>query len=95
MSTDPATLIEAVLDVRQADEFTAGHVPSARHVELGSLATRADDLAREVASVMCGHGERAMSAASLLERAGGRSRVFLGGPDDWSRAAGRPLVSGA
>ena len=28
-----------VLDVRQHDEFLAGHVPGARNIELGSLAT--------------------------------------------------------
>ena len=95
LSSDPTTLIGAVLDVRQADEFAAGHVPSALHVELGSLSARAHGLAPDVATVMCGHGERAMSAASLLERSGGRAEVLLGGPDDWSRASGRPLVTGA
>ena len=35
-----------------------------------------------------------MSAASLLERAGGRPAVYLGGPRDWSRAQARPLATG-
>jgi 3-mercaptopyruvate sulfurtransferase SseA len=43
---------------------------------------------------MCGHGERAMSAASILERSGGSPAVYLGGPRDWSRAEGRPLATG-
>jgi len=44
-------------------------------------------------TVMCGHGERAMTAASLLERAGRQDlRVMLGGPDDWQRATGRALT---
>ena len=41
--------------------------------------------------LMCGHGERAMSAASLLARAGHHDLAVLdGGPDDWAAATGRP-----
>jgi hydroxyacylglutathione hydrolase len=41
---------------------------------------------------MCGHGERAASAASVLERAGRPgAAIVLGGPPDWSDATGRPL----
>ena len=85
-----------VLDVRQADEFGAGHVPGARHVELGDLATADVDLPVGPMVVMCGHGERAMSAASLLERAGhGRVAVLDGGPELWADATGRALESTA
>jgi hydroxyacylglutathione hydrolase len=81
-----------VLDVRQDAEFAAGHLPGAVHVELGSLAQAAGDLPVEPTVLMCGHGERAMGAASLLERAGHRDlAVLAGGPDDWARAAGAKL----
>ncbi len=80
-----------VLDVRQADEFASGHLPGARHVELGALAG-AGELPGGPLAVMCGHGERAMTGASLLERAGrGDLTVLVGGPGDWSRATRRPL----
>ena len=60
-----------MLDVRQDSEFAAGHLPGARHVELGDVAApAADRLPDDPTVVMCGHGERAMTAASLLERAG-------------------------
>jgi hydroxyacylglutathione hydrolase len=41
---------------------------------------------------MCGHGERAMSGASILA-AQGRANVSVlrGGPEDWADATGRPL----
>ena len=40
-------------------------------------------------TVMCGHGERAMTAASVLEAHGRtRPRVLVGGPDDWATATG-------
>jgi glyoxylase-like metal-dependent hydrolase (beta-lactamase superfamily II)/rhodanese-related sulfurtransferase len=89
----PAEVIreQPVVDVRQAGEFAAGHVPGARHVELGSLMLEDVDTAEaesdEQVVVMCGHGERAMSAASVLERTGrGGAAVLLGGPDEWAAA---------
>ncbi|MDT7843234.1 MBL fold metallo-hydrolase [Streptomyces justiciae] len=82
------------LDVRQEAEFTAGHVPGAVHIELGDLAVRAVD-APERPVVACGHGERAMTAASLLERAGHTDIAVLdGGPADYAAAHGRRLAEG-
>jgi hydroxyacylglutathione hydrolase len=83
-----------VLDVRQAAEYAAGHVPGAVHVELGDLPARVKDTPAQ-AVVMCGHGERAMTAASLLQRAGHDELAVLadGGPD-WAAATGRPLQEG-
>ena len=40
---------------------------------------------------MCGHGERAMTAASLLERSGREAAVFEGSPRDWARSSGEQL----
>jgi hydroxyacylglutathione hydrolase len=85
-----------ILDIRQDAEFAAGHVPGAEHVELGSLAAVADRLENGPTVVMCGHGERAAGAASLLERAGHRDlAVLVGGPDDWASGTGRPLAVGS
>ncbi|WP_440102504.1 MBL fold metallo-hydrolase [Streptosporangium sp. H16] len=79
-----------VLDVRQTTEFRAGHLPGADHIELGSLAGAALDDRRRV--VMCGHGERAATAASLLRRAGHRQvSILRGGPGDWAELTGAPL----
>ena len=76
-----------VVDVRQKGEYLAGHIPRARNVELGAI--HEADLPAEPLAVMCGHGERAMTAASLLAR-GGRDdiTVLIGGPGDWSRDHG-------
>lgn len=80
-----------VLDVRQVGEYRSGHIPGAAHVELGSLPGRSD-AAPDRAVVMCGHGERAATAASLLARAGIVDLAVLrGGPLEWSGASGRPL----
>ena len=90
----PAQATGTIVDVRQASEFVAGHVPGALHVELGSLEDAALPL-RESLTVMCGHGERAMTAASLLA-ASGRNHlsVLAGGPEDWAAVTGTDLVAG-
>lgn len=85
-------VVGPVLDVRQRGEYDAGHVRGAYNVELGSLT--AADAPAEPVSVMCGHGERAMTAASLLARLGHRDvTVLTGGPEDWRQGSG-PLEIG-
>jgi rhodanese-related sulfurtransferase len=88
--------VARVVDIRQAAEFAAGHVPGAEHRELGGLAAAAGSLAAGPVTVMCGHGERAMSAASVLERAGRDDvSVLLGGPSGLAAARGVELESGS
>jgi hydroxyacylglutathione hydrolase len=42
--------------------------------------------------LMCGHGERATTAASVLERPGHSAvAVLTGGPPDWAEATGGRL----
>jgi rhodanese-related sulfurtransferase len=78
---DPAHVDRPVLDIRQAVEYGDGHVPGAVHLELGSLPTPDDAAPDGPTVVMCGHGERAMTAATLLERRGRRDvAVLVGGP---------------
>ena len=84
-----------VLDVRQASEVADGHLPGAVAVELGALAgdPLPATLPQGPVTVMCGHGERAMTAASLLARAGHKElQVVHGGPQDWQRATGQALA---
>jgi glyoxylase-like metal-dependent hydrolase (beta-lactamase superfamily II)/rhodanese-related sulfurtransferase len=92
--TDAAHAGPGVLDVRQDREHAEGHVPGVTHVELGRL----PDVARRldhIEAVMCGHGERAASAASILERAGRPGlAVVVGGPGDWAAVTHEPLATG-
>lgn len=85
--------VTALVDVRQESEWQARHVPGALHRELGRIGAEPQAIPPD-ATMMCGHGERAMSAASLVERAGGDPAVFLGGPGDWARRSGEALVRG-
>jgi glyoxylase-like metal-dependent hydrolase (beta-lactamase superfamily II)/rhodanese-related sulfurtransferase len=74
-----------VLDIRQQNEWDEGHVPGAIHVELGDLANTS--VPDEPVTVMCGHGERAMSGASILQAAGHRDvSVLASRPEDWQAA---------
>jgi len=79
----------SVLDVRQFSEFAAGHLPGAVNIELGVLSRSTAGLSGQAVVVMCGHGERAATAASVLERAGVSNVTILsGGPQDWADARG-------
>src|SRR4051794_778555 len=84
-----------VIDVRQASEFEAGHVPAAIHIGAGELPDRLDSLPhdRDIATV-CASGYRSSVAASLL-RARGFERVVAvrGGLPDWE-ARGYPVAYG-
>ncbi|MGY1682179.1 MBL fold metallo-hydrolase [Geodermatophilus sp. SYSU D01176] len=87
---DPAR----VVDVRQTGEYTRGHLPAARNVELGALPSA--DLPTGPVVTMCAHGERATTAASVLERAGHRGvAVLTGGAEDWAKATGNALETTA
>jgi glyoxylase-like metal-dependent hydrolase (beta-lactamase superfamily II)/rhodanese-related sulfurtransferase len=87
-----ASAAGTVLDVRQAAEYRAGHLPGACHIELGALSESAPQLGGGPLTVMCGHGDRAMTAASLLARLGHRElAVAIGGPGDWAAAHHHPL----
>jgi len=82
------------LDVRQANEWATGHIPGARHVELGSVTALARAIPAGPLTIYCGHGERAMTAASLLEGQGRASLAVLDGGFDAWRSAKRPIASG-
>jgi glyoxylase-like metal-dependent hydrolase (beta-lactamase superfamily II)/rhodanese-related sulfurtransferase len=86
----------AVLDVRDAGEFAAGHVPGSLHIPYGDLAERIGELPtdRPIAAV-CSGGKRSGLAASILQREGfkGVLHVGGGGVGTWNRA-GHPLETG-
>jgi rhodanese-related sulfurtransferase len=74
-----------LLDVREPEEFDAGHAPTAVHVPLGDLAQRVGELPTTGTVVcVCRSGGRSAIAAEQL-RAGGRDACnLLGGMLAWS-----------
>lgn len=76
-------IVGILVDVRQRNEFASGHVPDAINMELGDTAAQGSALPAGPLTVMCGHGERAMSALSILEAQGRTDiAVLVGGPGD-------------
>ncbi|MEV0267891.1 rhodanese-like domain-containing protein [Hamadaea sp. NPDC050747] len=85
----------AVVDVREPDEYLAGHVPGARPIPLGQLPEHLGDLPRdEPVYLICASGNRSLAAAGLLARAGFDAVSVTGGTGAWQRA-GRTVVRGA
>ncbi len=84
-----------VIDVRDVDEWTAGHIAEARPVPLDELRANPDAaLKRDSILFVCAKGMRSMTAAKLAERLGFNKLFSLdGGTAAWSRA-GLPLVVG-
>jgi len=88
IATDPSDIdVATIIDVRQKAEYDDGHHPAAVHIELGSISASATELPPGDLLVHCGHGERAMTAASLLARAGHENvTVFQGGHELLARS---------
>ena len=84
----------APLDVRQASEWANGHIPGAVHLELGSVVAAAGAIPAGPLTIYCGHGERAMTAASLLEGQGRAGLAVLDGGFEAWRSAKRPIAGG-
>ena len=77
-----------VLDVREDSEWNAGHIPGSVHQPYHDIHDIPDgiDPAQPVA-VMCGSGQRAAVAASLLQRHGAKQVIHVveGGMPKWTR----------
>lgn len=71
-----------VIDVREAAEWHASHIPGSVNVPVHQIPTTALDLPREVQlAVHCGHHYRATLGGSLLERSGYRNLTIV--EDGW------------
>jgi hydroxyacylglutathione hydrolase len=84
-----------LLDVRDRHEWAAGHIPGSTWVPWHDLMDLPDGLrADRPIAVVCSSGQRAATAASLLERLGAERVVHVvdGGVPTW-HALGRPLAT--
>ena len=77
-----------LVDVRESDEWRAGHAPGARHIPLGTLAGHLDSLPRDRdVLLICRSGNRSGAAHGLLARHGfERAFNVAGGMQAWTRA---------
>ncbi len=82
-----------VLDVREPDEWAAGHVPGAQHIPVGQLSARSPEIPRAAeVYVICRSGVRSARAAQALAGAGWQAFNVDDGMRGW-HAAGRPMTT--
>jgi rhodanese-related sulfurtransferase len=79
-----------VIDVREEKEFATGHIPKARHIPLGQLSSRLQELDKFKSKpilVTCRSGQRSARACGMLKKAGFET-VYnqAGGIIAWERA---------
>jgi len=83
-----------VIDVREPDEYTDGHVPGAVLIPLGEVADRVDEVpADRTVYMVCALGGRSGRAAEHLAAQGRDVVNVAGGTKGWI-AAGHPTVAG-
>jgi rhodanese-related sulfurtransferase len=99
ISTDElAAVLEqgaTVVDVRETNEYVAGHVPGALHIPMGRLPSRVDELDMDAAVyVVCASGNRSATMTDFLTHTGFTAYSVAGGTSGWARS-GRDVVTGA
>jgi rhodanese-related sulfurtransferase len=82
-----------LIDVRELDEWQAGHVAGARHIPLGELTARLEELPRDQELLLfCRSGARSGRATQFLRGQGyTQARNVTGGIIAWAQQ-GLPLV---
>jgi rhodanese-related sulfurtransferase len=83
-----------VIDVREPDEFAAGHIAGARNVPLGDLEQRLEEFrGHGPVYLVCAVGMRSHAAAEALVRSGVPAVNVAGGMQAWI-TAGHPVDGG-
>lgn len=76
-----------LLDVREPEEWRAGHIDGAVHIPMGQLNARRDELATDRMIVaVCRSGARSGAVADALQRAGYQAQNLDGGMYAWADA---------
>ncbi|HEX2850637.1 MAG TPA: rhodanese-like domain-containing protein [Acidimicrobiales bacterium] len=84
-----------LLDVRERQEWDAGHASKARHLPLSLLPRQLNQLPKDRRIVVvCRSGNRSARAASLLAHSGFDALNLEGGMQAWA-AAGLPVIDKA
>ena len=85
-----------ILDVRQPEEWAAGHIANATLIPLGDLSARIAEVPRDrQVVVVCRSGNRSAQGRDILLGAGHPSVTSMaGGMNDWA-AAGYPTTTGS
>lgn len=83
-----------ILDVRQPEEYLAGHISGATLIPLGELSRRMDDVPKDAEILcVCASGGRSSAAVSQLTQVGYQAINLRGGMAGW-QSAGYPVKNG-
>lgn len=84
-----------MLDVREPDEWIAGHIPGATLIPLGELSSRLSEVPKDKeVVVVCRSGNRSAEGRDILLNAGFEQVTsMVGGMNQWA-SAGLPVVTG-
>lgn len=84
-----------LLDVRENQEWIAGHAPIARHLPMAELPARVDELPRDARIVcICRSGNRSGQVTAWLQRQGYDAVNMTGGMQRWA-SHGHPVIDDA
>ena len=76
-----------LLDVREDDEWGAGHAPLATHVRLGDVPTQLEAVPTDRTVIaVCRAGGRSQQAATFLREQGIEAMNLAGGMQAWAGA---------
>ncbi|MGI8578787.1 MAG: rhodanese-like domain-containing protein [Nocardioidaceae bacterium] len=94
VSSLPTELSDTVvLDVREDDEWRAGHIEGATHLPMGEVTARLGELpADKRMLVVCRSGGRSAQVTGFLQTQGKDAVNLAGGMRSW-QAAGRPMTT--
>ncbi|MGB4778481.1 rhodanese-like domain-containing protein [Microbacterium sp.] len=79
-----------LIDVREPDEFAAGHVPGAVNLPMSTIGEHLDELPGGAFDVICAIGGRSARVGEALEARGHEVTNVVGGTNEWV-AAGYPV----
>ena len=83
-----------VIDVREPEEYVAGHVAGAQLIPLNEVVGRLDEIPTgEPLYIICQSGVRSLKAARFLRASGYDATSVAGGTKAWIDS-GRPVVRG-
>ena len=83
-----------LVDVREPEEYVAGHVLGAVPIPMSQFATRMGEIDKSLpVFVICASGNRSSAMTDLLRGAGFDAVSVAGGTSAWTRS-GRPLEGG-
>jgi|HigsolmetaAR204D_1030405.scaffolds.fasta_scaffold00003_14 rhodanese-related sulfurtransferase len=73
-----------IIDVREPDEWASGHIPGAKHIPLGTIVHRLNELDRDKEYiVVCRAGARSAMACEYLEAMGYKVTNMADGMLQW------------